>query len=132
MSFREAEFVVCSYNEWAWRWNKQELSRDLPLSPHWDDAIYLAIRRPKALFAFRLRGSNRAGVLRVEGWEAMPSSLHSRYSFCRKPIDLENVQWGGWKVEPIMGLRQARLWYANDPEELKRYMAERAARGVRR
>ena len=95
MNVGEGRRVVAEYNVWATLWNRAERGDcSLPLSPpwsyaesaHWDGG-------PESALMFRVRGEQRWGVIRIEGWNRWGDGL----SCCRPLIDFERVRWAGWE-----------------------------------
>lgn len=96
MSWAEARHWIASFNAWVETWNSHERDIKLPLSPEWPDAHWLYMGRPRSVFAFIDKGTERTGFMRVDGYR----HYHKGWSFCRNPIDPDKVTWGGWFTEP--------------------------------
>jgi hypothetical protein len=91
MTWGEVEHWIESHAAWVECWKRHELSRDLPLSPQWPEAV-CTFSLPRSALAFRPRGDERIGVIRVGGWHA----YYPGWSFCRNAAQFENVLWAGW------------------------------------
>jgi hypothetical protein len=93
MTFREAKWVTLSHAVFVADWNYHEQCHDVPLGAVWHEGQCLSPRRPRSAFAFMWKLTDRVGVIRCQGWDTWARGS------CRRPIDLAEIVWAGWRVE---------------------------------